>query len=371
VGELVGPRDALESRLAALWEELLGVTPVGIRSSFFELGGHSLLAVRMMRAIRRDLGLDLPLSTLFEWPTVEALAALLRRQEGARVASPLVAIQPEGARSPLFCVHPAGGHVLCYEPLAKYLGQDRPLYALEDPELSGGRPWSTVEDSAACYLASVRQVQPHGPYFLAGWSSGGLIAFEMAHQLRAAGEVVGLLFLLDTFVFPPRELPRGEDDETDGLVAQGWLLPEERALAPEARLARALARWREKNPEGAVALDVEGLRRLFAVYRRNQRAAVSYVPRPYAGPVALFRCTLEEDADAAATWEGLLQDGEILDVAAVHSELLSEPHVRELAARLRRLLDEPLLPMEARGLPGPCDLPASFTLACGPAQEAS
>jgi pimeloyl-ACP methyl ester carboxylesterase len=209
-----GPCDAVELRLAAIWEDLLGVTP-GARDSFFSLGGHSLLAVRLMSRIARDLGQQLPLSVLFQAPTLEGLAAVLRAR-GCTLASsgsPLVTLAAGGAGAPFFCVHPIGGSVFCYLDLARRLGGGRPFYALEARGLQAGEePGGSVEEMAGRYLAAVRAVQPVGPYLLGGWSFGALVALEMARRLEEQGERVALLALFD-----PTDLsadgPAPPDDE--------------------------------------------------------------------------------------------------------------------------------------------------------------
>ncbi|MCP4656043.1 MAG: AMP-binding protein, partial [bacterium] len=197
-GPAVAPRDTLELRLTRILEELLGVQPVGIRDDFFELGGHSLLAVRLMARIRHELGLDLPLTALFQGATVEQLAVLLRRQPGAMRREALVAIQPQGSRPPFFCVHPVGGHVLCYAALARQLGSDQPFYGLQVPDDEGALFLTEIREMAEHYVEAVREVQPEGPYRLGGWSMGGLVAFEMARQLVEQGREVERLVLIDS-----------------------------------------------------------------------------------------------------------------------------------------------------------------------------
>src|SRR5262249_27647409 len=157
------------------WEELLGLSEVGVRDSFFDLGGHSLLAVRLMARIERQLGRELPLAALFRAPTIEGLASLLRTDQAELPASsPLVPLAPaergissseeaEGA-APLFLVHPIGGSVFCYRELARRLA-GRPVYGLQARGLTGGeQPLATVPEMASLYLESLRAAQPAGPY---------------------------------------------------------------------------------------------------------------------------------------------------------------------------------------------------------------
>ncbi|HXO39837.1 MAG TPA: amino acid adenylation domain-containing protein, partial [Thermoanaerobaculia bacterium] len=222
--------DAVEAELAAIWTQVLGRQDIGRENSFFDLGGHSLAAVRLMARIRERFGRELPLAALYRAATIERLAVLLRAGSAPAVRSALVELTPaaggaasRGAR-PLFCVHPAGGNVLCYAELARALGPDQPLYGLQlpDPQPPGSVP--TVETLAARYLEELPAVAPAGPYALSGWSLGGAIAYEMARQLRAAGEAVELLALIDPSPLsrpPVAGEPAAETDAGDaGLRAQ-------------------------------------------------------------------------------------------------------------------------------------------------------
>ena len=188
----LAPRDNLERQLANIWEKILDVKTVGVEDSFFELGGHSLLAVRLFAQIENRFGKRLPLAALFQAPTIEQLANVLRETAAAKSWSSLVAIQPHGSKPPLYCIHAAGANVLIYRPLSRHLGMDQPVYALQARGLDGQQqPFLHVEDMAAHYIREVRAFQPEGPYDLLGASFGGLVIFEMAHQLRAQGQQVG------------------------------------------------------------------------------------------------------------------------------------------------------------------------------------
>ena len=214
----VAPRDDLELQLAHIWEEVLGVRPVGARDNFFELGGHSLLAVRLFALIEKRLGKTLPLTTVFQGATVEHLAGILRQQPTPGPQSSLVAIQPGGSKRPLFLVHPAGGHVFPYIHLAQFLGPDQPCYGLQARGVEDGQdPHTRIEDMAAYYIQALQTVQPTGPYLLGGWSMGGVVAFEMAQQLHAQGQRVALLVLLDGRIPTPDETFPEEDSEAISL----------------------------------------------------------------------------------------------------------------------------------------------------------
>ena len=194
----VSPRDGWELRLSRVWEEILDTHPVGVRDNFFDLGGHSLLAVRLMFQIHKMSGRELPLALLFERPTIEQLAQVLRQEIQISVSS-LVPIQPMGSNPPLFFVHAHGGGAIAYYALAQQLGREQPFYGLEAPGLDGLRePLSEIPEMASHYVGELRRIQPHGPYCLGGHSFGGLVAFEMARQLAKQGDEVSMLAILDT-----------------------------------------------------------------------------------------------------------------------------------------------------------------------------
>lgn len=189
--QAIEPRNRLELQLVAIWEQVLGITPIGVRDNFFALGGYSLLALRMFSAIEHTFGKRLPMAVLFQAPTIEQLADVLA-DEGCTVRwRSLVAIQPEGHKTPFFAVPGVGGNVLVFARLAKLLGEDQPFYGLQARGLDGKeKPFMRVEDMAAHYIAEIRTVQPRGPYLIGGTCTGGLSAYEIAQQLTAQGETV-------------------------------------------------------------------------------------------------------------------------------------------------------------------------------------
>ncbi|HEY0782291.1 MAG TPA: thioesterase domain-containing protein, partial [Thermoanaerobaculia bacterium] len=349
--ERLAPRDVLELRLATIWRDVLGVEQVGVRDGFFALGGHSLLAVQLLARVEQELGRELPLSTLFAGGTIEAMAALLRQGGDAPAGGLLVPIQPHGARPPLFCVHPAGGDVLCFAALAERLGADQPVYGVEARGLSSAAPpLDRIEARAAAYLQEIRRVQPSGPYWLAGWSFGGLVAYEMARQLAAHGERVSLLALLDSSADAAGE--GGAIDDTSalldiaGYVGNLWGRPlpltrddlDGRPFEKQLDVLVDRLRAADLLPVGAGAAQ---LARFVRVYRANTAAVAAYVPGPYTDAITV----LKAEADGAAPhgdlgWGRLSsQPVEVLSVPGGHTTLLSAPHVDRLAETLRACLD--------------------------------
>lgn len=209
----VAPRDAVEQTLTEIWQQTLGLETVGLRDNFFAVGGHSLLAVQLFLKVEQAFNRHFPLSTLFQAPTIEQLATIIRQEDWSAQWECLVPIQPEGSKLPLFCMHGGGLNPLVFQSLAERLGSDQPVYGLQAKGLDGkAPPHERIEDMAADYIKEMQMVQPQGPYFLAGLSNGGVIALEIAQQLRAQGQSVALVAMFDTYgpckrqLLPP--LPR-------------------------------------------------------------------------------------------------------------------------------------------------------------------
>jgi amino acid adenylation domain-containing protein len=345
------PRDLLELHLVQLWQEMLGVQAVSVRDSFFDLGGHSLLAVRLIAAIERRYGRQLPLSALFQAPTVEALAALLRDQGDSAPASSLVSLRPGGPRPPLSLVHPVGGHVFAYLPLARRLGAERPLFGFQSyGALPDRAPDTTIEAMAQRYLDELVAVQPAGPYHLAGWSIGGFVALEMACRLEAAGRRVGLLALLDTSLAVAGSAPADDADLMTTFVLDRGL-PQEQAAACTRELRQSapvdrLARMRAILLREALVppdLELATLHQLFALFGANFAAGRAYRPRFFAGKIDLFaaRESLETPSRSAAGWSKLAAEVAVHPMPGGHFTMLQEPHVQRVAERLASCLAGP------------------------------
>jgi amino acid adenylation domain-containing protein len=340
------PRSRVEELLARLWQELLGVARVGRRDSFFELGGHSLLAVRLFSEIRRTTGHDLPLATLLRFSTIESLAALLDAigtqscaAPAAPLWSPLVELTKGAARWPLFCVHGAGGDVLNYCDLARYLGPDQPVYALQAQGTDGRRlPLTRIEEMAALYLSHIRRVQPTGPYLFTGHSDGGVVAFEMAQQLIRAGEDVALLALLDTV--HPSVSRRGLSVRQRlrigrrlGDILPRWLMRRVGHRAMEVRRARRLVRDGTSVPHHLrEPLIFETFMSALSLYRAERYPNKIYLLQAIEGNSRRF--------GIGRGWVDVAENGlEVRAVPGTHLGMMHEPHVGVLATRLRAIID--------------------------------
>jgi len=197
----VAPKLLIHQQLVQMWEELLEVRPIGIKDNFFYLGGHSLLAARLVDHIEHTFGKRIALSTLFSGPTIERLAEALQQQEQVGARTSLLPVQVGGSKRPLFFLHGdwTGGAFYCFT-LARALGPDQPFYVLEPYKFGGLQTLPSFEEIATAHIESMRAVQPRGPYLLAGFCNGGLLAYEMARQLEAAGEQVDFLTLINPSV---------------------------------------------------------------------------------------------------------------------------------------------------------------------------
>ncbi|HSS78500.1 MAG TPA: amino acid adenylation domain-containing protein [Thermoanaerobaculia bacterium] len=335
------PRDPLELALLGIWEDIFTRRPIGIHDDFLDLGGHSLLALRLVARLRRRFGRELPLASFFSAGTIAGVAELLRQEsDSSPVPSCLVAIQPEGTQTPFFCVHPGGGNVFCYTTLAYHLGLDRPFYGLQARgREEGDEPLTTVAEMASLYLEAVRRVQPLGPYLLGGWSYGGLVAYEMAQRLIAAGAEVGVVALLDVGLWSTSSVQDDAEVLADLLAPQVRIPPEElrRLGGLEEQLERVLDVARQHELL-TFDIDVAHARRLYRVYRANSEAARAYKPQVYPGSLVLFRGlnqTGKAPDDPTLGWGEMALNGvEIHEIPAPHETLVLEPGVRILAERL-------------------------------------
>ena len=355
--ESIEPRDEIERELSDIWQEVLGVTPIGVRDNFFELGGHSILAVRVMARVKKSLRVDVPLATLFRAPTVEALATLvretLRGAEGDREVATvrsrkhlcLVEMQPNGSRPPLFCVHGVGGNVLRFSGLVRSLGEDQPCYGLQALGVDGkSAPHTSLEEMAAFYVQEIQVEFPQGPYMVCGYSSGGVVAYEMAKQLERSGRRVALLALFDTYH------PDFYADDSDRILIRKKFR-ESGVAAGVAEFFRVL--WRHqtqrfKNHAIRVCKRLDRSLPQFLVPHNLAlhfyEASKVYQAGDFSGEIVLFRTTANAgDSGEDLGWaRNAAQGVRVIKVPGTHDNFLLEPHVdricehlvREIAARV-------------------------------------
>ena len=342
-------------QLARIWQEILGVDSISPDQNYFDLGGDSSLAVQMFAQIEKIFKVKLPLATLYEAPTIEELAKILRGETAASGWSPLVAIQVAGSRPPFFCMHGAGGTVLMYRDLSRHLGDNQPFYGLQSQGLDGSCPPLTkIDEMAALYVKEIRRVQSHGPYFLGGYCMGGTVAFEVAQQLRAEGELVALLALFDTMNWHkiPLTIWSKSSHATQRLFFHAasffsvdskgkakFLKEKLDALRSRIPVWQGMLRSRFSKGSSNVVSDSLVLGK---IWRVNDLASWSYLPKPYSGlvtdirPAKQYRVFSKPDLK----WDRLAQGGQEVIVLPVNpAVMLVEPFVEHLAAALRRSID--------------------------------
>lgn len=351
----VPPRDELELKLTRIWERVLSVRPIGIDANFFDLGGHSLMAVRMFALIEKAFGRNLPLATLFQAPTVRHLAEVMRADSWPESWSSLVMIQGAGKRTPFFCVHASGGNVIEYHDLARLLGEDQPFFGLQARGLNGKEdPHTSIKEMAADYIKEMREVQPEGPYLIGGRSSGGTIAFEMACQLKAAGEEVALLALLDVYPAGYFKLLPKEDGVHSRLERGKRRINSHLANLSQLGFGARITYLLGKLKYAPAKIMHKAYRRVYKLYERIGRplpqvlrnieelnfvATREYVPQFYQGRATLFSATdLTASYDVEDGWRQLVAELEVHKIPGTHLDIIREPHVRVLAEKLNMCL---------------------------------
>jgi thioesterase domain-containing protein/acyl carrier protein len=352
-------RDSLDLQLVKLWEKVLNVRPIGLRDNFFDLGGNSLVAVRLFSEMRKLFGRSFPLSVLFQAPTVEKLADIIRKGGWSPQWTSLVPIQPGGSKPPFFCVHGGGGNVLIYRELARHLGEDFPFYGLQARGLNGSNDYlTTTEAMAESYLREIRELQPEGPYYLGGFCMGGQVAVEIAQRLIRDREQVNLLFVIDTHNFngvPPQFTLRERVGNLGqkiifhssnilqlGLKSQISYLAEKSKIA----LRREIERLRIKivhlfklNPHRDV---VKGTQEEF-IEDINDRAFLAYKPVSYPGKMTICkpRRNYAFLRDPFNGWGGIATGGlEVIELPSDPGGIFLEPYVQTLAEKLKEQIDQ-------------------------------
>ena len=334
------PQGAVEELLAALWAELLSLARVGRHDNFFDLGGHSLLAVQFIHRCKELPGITVSLRSLFEHPSLAQLARHAAQADDRSRFAHLVPLQQSERQPALFCVHPAGGAVFCYLPLAAALGRGQAVYGLQATGLEPGEAAArSVEQMAGDYLGEIRAVQPAGPYHLLGWSFGGLIAYEMACQLQAAGEEVALLALLDTPLYQP-EASGAEITDASIIETLIDILGLEKIIPGAAQAITDLdsfvdaARHSGVWPADFSTAEAAGIIELFKL---NVEQGSRYLPGRYRGSLLLFRAMeTPGDNDCYFDWSAKVE-GEIgvVPLPCTHNRVPLEPYASAIARILR------------------------------------
>jgi amino acid adenylation domain-containing protein len=341
----VAPQTPLERQLVEIWEDLLETRPIGTRDDFFALGGHSLTAARLVARIEDATGGTLPVSTLLSAPTIERLARVLTG-ETRRGSGIVVPFRRSGSRPPVFMVAGVGGHVLIFRELAELLGDDQPVYGLQGIGVDGSEaPINCMEDIAARFIREVRSVRSEGPCVIAGWSMGGVIAYEMGVQMVAAGDPPAAIIVMDAYA--------------------PW------AVSWKDRLRTHLARFRQRSLRSKVEYAIQRVTHRFEVLQRRlgvdnlaegldgqtaervrqsslaqYEAFRQYRPRPLAADIFLLRAEQTHEIrdpraeDPQLGWRTLVRGGiHVMPIPGSHTHIFTGSNVRVLAATLSRCLE--------------------------------
>lgn len=342
----VPPRNDIEEGLAQIWCEVLGLNRVGIWDNFFQVGGNSLLAVRILARMEKKFDLPLSLSMLFTAQNIAELAQLVATQVNPESWSPLVLIKEarlvegESPLEPLYLIHPVGGTILCYHALAEALQKHdtkRPIYGLQ---CSGLLPDQTVFDRfevmAAYYLEVIQTHQKQGPYYLAGQSLGGNIAWEMAQQLRAQNHSVAFVGLIDTFA--PQNIPKHyrQQNSIDLLRAQlgDTLQLDWQALEKQDLDQQISSFYTAAQEQGMISaeLSLDQVQRMAHVMKANGQALLNYQAQACSAPVLHVRATENINGDSSTGWSELATASySSAQIVASHDGILQGAEAEKLA----------------------------------------
>ncbi len=350
-GSVVPPVGAAEERLVDLWREVLGVSAerlqIGRDSDFFACGGHSLLAVRLLSALERSFGRRLGMADLLAAPTVAAQARRLAAGDAKvpRPGEPTVVLLRPGSGVPLFLMHPVGGGVSCYLPVARRLETTAPIYGIEAPEQTGESASPDLSERAVRYLSAVRAVQPHGPYRLAGWSFGGMLAYEVARLFLMAGEEVTYLGLIDSYA--PAILAAIDGDASDSTADILKLFARDLAGAANiplradgAELESVEDLYRVPDLTGMLeGLDEARLRSRFDAFRAHVLMARGYRPEPCAAVASVYLAKAGHP-NRSRGWGALARGGlSVHEIPGDHYTIMAAPALDRLVVAMDRDLD--------------------------------
>ncbi|MCU1261291.1 MAG: amino acid adenylation domain protein [Bryobacterales bacterium] len=370
------PVTPTEKKLAALWQQVLGVQRVGLHDNFFELGGDSLNVAEVVAHFPAWFEMELPLGSLFEAPTIAVLAALMERL-GGEYNDPLSVVLPlrtvgKTAQLPLFCIHPIIGVSMGFSGLLRHLDPTIPVYGLQSRGLRGGGSLpGSVEEIAADYLAQIRRIQPEGPYRLIGRSLGGLIAHSIAGQMRSQGLKVEMLAMIDSYLFTSGEFAQTRTEADEVVAALRFLdiqfahekTPQtlrelnEVLLHPEKARSIPQAQGTLKLAQEIGKSDPDFLNRMSAVMLNNLKVAREYVARKVDVDLLYFHATqMTGDLDgildrSPLAWGPRVGRIQVHELACHHEAVLDPIPAAQIANKLQQRLPMMHGPWAPEGLP--------------------
>lgn len=349
-GHFQAPQNALERQLAEMWQTTLGIARISTRASFFSLGIGSLAALRLITKINRVYAMDLGLASLISTSTIESIAALISKRFSTGRTSALVPMKTDGAGPPLFILHGVGGNIINFFGLSRRLKIDQPVYGVQAQALlSGQSALLRLEDMAAYYIKEIRAVQKHGPYYLFGYSFGGSIVFEMAHQLRAAGETLGLIGMLDARTLSFDTQHRNQMTVQTKVERRfKRLVGNTNQLQWKHRIGYIYDKLKTRSIRwSSMAAAAIGIRKMPALmksaYDINYVAMHNYKPKPLDAHLALFRATEQDFAGGPRDlgWKELFTQGvKVYEIPGDHERIFLEPSLDKLVSQMSQVLEQ-------------------------------
>jgi amino acid adenylation domain-containing protein len=362
---IVAPRNPTEEILLRIWKEVFGLNQIDIHDNFFDLGGHSLFAIQLFTKIEQQLKIQLPLSILINAATVSQLAEQLTKSSQKNISATLLPIQPSGSKLPFFCVHSLDPCLLFYQSLVKNLGMDLPFYGIQPYDRDNQMiSFPTIEEMANYYLWEVRSIQPHGPYYFGGFSFGGYVALEMAHQLKQQGEEVALLAIFDT--------PAPGEEEGVSVPEQslrfGKLLLKYGHRFLFYKLANRIELYRrinrdllqkakkeigkvfEKSLPPQIQIQPQPARLTSSQQQNwiraveiNEEASYAYNPDIYPGKITLFQAGYSVNTvNLSSGWERLVKELETIEIPGDHASIFNKSNAVVLARELNKCIEKTL-----------------------------
>jgi amino acid adenylation domain-containing protein len=352
LGEYIAPTTPTEAALQAIWQTVLSIPSLSVTTNFFEAGGHSLLAVQLISKTNEQFGPLLQIRDIFEKQTIREMAAQLDSYKSSTATSKVETqsnlLQVKGSKAevkPLFLVHPVGGYAHCYYELARNLDYQGAVFGLQVDDTLAAK----IESMAERYIGVIKELQPNGSYLLGGWSMGGVVAYEMARQLRKANDGIDLLLMIDSFCpnsVPEFAAPMSAAEEIGllrtlaaelGITDQGLSSVERDALG-EMSLEELMALFIRLGREQHLLPAEFDLRKRYATVLKNSRAVHAYRALPSEVEIQLIRAQQNRNPDWTLGWGSVAKKVTVRELRGDHYSLVRQPDVFEVGKVFSKLL---------------------------------
>lgn len=338
----VAANTEMQKILTGIWESVLKLSPIGIHDNFFTIGGDSIRSIQVISQSQQS-GIDIAPHHIFEYQTIFELSTFLENVDQDNELdtdwATIVPLKKGGSKKPLFCIHSGGAHVFFYQGLAKYIGDELPLYALQPTGLQNGEQLhASIEEMASFYIAEMQKLQSHGPYHILGTCFSNAVGLEMANQLTLAGESVARLIIVDSgpqYLLGAAE--RGGKKTTRRFVKmikeKNWSGIRKKFRNRFIRTKQKVLAPLENEQEKNLRLTISSLNQLYH----------HYTWKAFDGKITFIRSTEfanRADKNSHITqWNKLAKGGlEVHLVTGHHKTLFEEPEVKGLAEKINTCL---------------------------------